>query len=535
LADIQPVLRLLCSEHQGFLLMRFFLSSHETLLLLAGLTLLVASASADSIDSGCAELADPREDGLPAPPAGTPQVRCAAFFPFAVAIDGSETTRAEIRIVGSGVSAVAIGNTFPVVGVELDGNPFPQTGGFIDLYDDGTRGDRVAGDGIWSRDGIRIDAIPTPIRSYFFDRMRYTDGSGTQTISIQASGNNGQYGPARLGGLDPGLRAEADRLADDLYLTDHVAFLRQPDTLAELRWLIRARPPTADILSVGQRVYEKFPDVFDFLILNPGADVPGGLRGALLSGRNDTTGIGRPVFDNTADWGSQGRLKSVLALGLTDSGPVLHEIGHTWGMFVGDSLGLQQCSPVHQGWAGTGCGPLGGFDPDTLVDNGDGSYSIASGCSSAGGAGADISPYHPLNLYLMGLIPAAEVPPIPVPINVDCFSVSQDFVEQTITFEADGISTLTIEQLIAEHGIRTPGITDSQKAFTLGWIVPINRELTATETGWYQYRSEYVGRSEIGDQPFRLTFWEATGGRGTLDTNIRALVDDLFEDRFATP
>jgi hypothetical protein len=498
--------------------------------------LLIISDAALAVDSGCAELADPRESGLPDPPAGVPQVLCAAFFPFAVALDGSEATRLEVRIVGTGLTEVALGNTFPVVGMSLDGSPFPQTGGFIDLFDDGTQGDRVAGDGIWTRDGVRVSAPPSPpIRSTFFDRMRYTNGSGTQTISIQASGNNGQYGPARLGQLDPALRAVPERIEDDLYMTDHVAFLVQPDTLAELRWLIGARPPTADILSVGQRVYEKFPDVFDFLILNPAADRRGGIRGALLSARNEVEGIGRPIFDQSADWGSAGRLKAAFALGLTDSGPVLHEIAHQWGLFVGETLGLQQCSPVHVGVAGTGCGPLGGFDPETLVDNGDGTYSVANFCTSVGGAAADVTNYNPLNLYLMGLIPASEVPPIPVPINVDCFSFVQDFVNDTFTFAADGIKTITIEDLIAEHGPRAPDVTGSPKSFTLGWIVPTNRVLNPTETGWFQYRSEYVGRQEVGDQNARRTFWEATGGRATLNTNIRALVDDLFKDRFEVP
>lgn len=489
-----------------------------------------------AVDSGCAELADPRESGLPTPPADVPQVLCAAFFPFAIALDGSEAARLEVRIIGSGLTAVALGHTLPIVGLSVDGVEFPQTGGFIDLYDDGTRGDRVAGDGIWSRDGVRVSAPPLPpIRSSFFDRMRYTNSSGTETISIQAGGNNGQYGPARLGLLDPTLRATPERIEDDLYITDHVAFLIQPDTLAELRWLIGARPPTADILSVGQRVYEKFPDVFDFLILNPAADRRGGIRGALLSGQNTVEGIGRPLFDNTVDWGSAGRLKAAFPLSLTDGGPVLHEIGHQWGIFVGQSLGLQQCASVHVGVAGTGCGPLGGFQPETLVDNGDGTYSVANFCLSIGGAGADVTTYNPLNLYQMGLIPPSEVPPITVPINVDCFSFVQDFVNDTFTFAADGIKTITIEDLIAEHGVRVPDAAGSQKSFTLGWIVPTNRVLNPTETGWFQYRSEYVGRQEIGDQDARRTFWEATGGRATLNTNIRALVDDLFADAFETP
>lgn len=486
-----------------------------------------------AVDSGCAELADMREAGLPSPAPGQPQVLCAAFFPFAVAMDGSETTRVELRINGTGLTAVALGNSFSVVGVEVDGAAYPQSGGFIDLFDNGTNGDRVAGDGIWSRGNISVDAIPIPpIRFARFDRLRYTDAGGTQEISIQATAGNGQYGPASLGQLDAGLQIVPDQVEADLWLTDNVAFLVQPDTMAELRWLIRARPPTGDILSVGQRVYEKFPDVFDLLILNPGAQVPGGVRGAYLSASNDVLGIGRLISNDTADWGSDGRLQGLLALNLTDGGPVLHEIGHRWSLFVGAALGLQQCASAHVGVAGTGCGPLGGFDPTTLVDNLDGSWSVSNACISIGGAAADTVAFNPLNLYLMGLIPPSEVPPIPVPVNVDCSSFVQDFGSGTFTFEADSMTTITIDDLIAEHGARIPDAAASQKAFRLGWMVPINRVPTPTEAGWFQYRSEYIGREEAGTQPLRLTFWEATGGRATIDTELMGLADGLFANGF---
>jgi hypothetical protein len=63
-------------------------------------------------------------------------------------------------------------------------------------------------------------------------------------------------------------------------------------------------------------------------------------------------------------------------------------------------------------------------------------------------------------------------------------------------------------------------------------MVPINRVPTPTEAGWFQYRAEYIGRSEPGSQPSRVTFWEATGGRATLETGLAGLVDGLFADSF---
>ncbi len=491
------------------------------------------------VSSGCDALADAREAGLPGPAPGTPQVTCAGFFPFAVAVDGSESTRLEVVISGAGITAASLGNSFAVVGVSVDGAALPQTGGFIELFDDGSNGDRAAGDGIWSRSGIRIDAPPVPpIFFYQFDQLRVTDGSGTRDIFVGSPASTGQYGPALLGRLAPELRATARDRGAGFSVTDHVAFLRSPDVHAELRWLLRAQNPPANIRSVPQRFYTEFEDDFDFIFLWPTAHVPGGLRGAYLSASNDVSGIGRSISDDTADWGSDGRLQGVLTMNLSDGGPVIHELTHRWGIFVGTDIGLQQCSGAHVGVAGVGCGPLGGFEPNSLVDNGDGTYTVNNTCFSAGGAAADTTALNPLNLYLAGLIPATDVPPFPVPVNVDCNSISQNFSAGTVTFAADDMVTRTIDDIIDLEGPRVPDSTASQRDFTAAWFVLSHRDLTPTEMGWFQYRAEYLGRQAAGDQPLRLTFFEATGDRATLDTRITdplVLPPLVFADGFESP
>lgn len=494
--------------------------------------LLMSDANAVA-PQGCDALADPRESSLTPPPPGTPHVTCAAFFPFAVSMDGTEATRVEVRIEGTGISAAALGNQFSVVGLQVDGVAFPQTGGFIELYDDGTRGDRVAGDGTWTRGGITVTAVPLPeVREADFDLLRVTRPGGTQTYNIHPSNTPGQGGPARLGQIDPLLRAAVRPRSSRLWTTGHVAFLLEDRAFAELRWLIRARPPTADIQSVTRTLYEHVGDAFDFVVLMPGAYVPAGFRGVYLSSSNDVSGIGRPIGDDSANWGSAGRLQSVLPLSFSSAGPVLHEINHRWGMYIGADLGFQQCAAAHMGIAGAGCGPVGGFDASTLVDNGDGTWSADLECFSAGGPAVDSLPMSPLNLYLAGLIPPSAVPPMPVPVNVDCASVRQDFVTRTVTFAADGMATRTIDQLIASAGPRIPDHTGSQRDFALAWVVPINRRPTDSEAGWFEARAEYLGREAIGDRSFRLTFWEHTGGRATLDTRVDIQALGLFGDGF---
>lgn len=490
-------------------------------------------SEAFAVNSGCAELVDEGFMELVDPPAGLPKVQCAAFFPFAVTTDGSESARLELRVEHEGLTTVSVSNTFPVVGVSVEGELLPQTGGFIELFDDGSHGDRLADDGIWSRDGFRVDAPPVPnLFTYDFDILRYTDSSGTNQISFQALGSNGQYGPAGLGRLDPALQTNAESIGGGFLVTENVVFIIDEAVHKELRRLLQPGGPLTDIGLVTKKFYERFPDDFDFILLMPGSYVGGGLRGSRLAGYNDIEGIGSNLYDNTAFWGSDGNLQSVFTLNLTHAGPVIHEISHHWGIFLGGELGLQQCAPAHVGLIGAGCGPLGGFDGDSLVDNGDGTYTISSTCFALGGAAADTTAMNPLNLYLTGLIPPEEVPDIPVPVNAQCNSISFNYSTQTATFAADGITMVSIGDIIAEAGPRVPNHLASQREFSLAWVVPMNRVPTSTEAGWFQHRAQYIGRDEPGDVPFRLTFKDATGGRATLNTIIPGFGMSVFGDGF---
>lgn len=489
-----------------------------------------------AINSGCAELVDEGFMDLVDPPQGVPKVQCADFFPFAVTTDGAESSRIELRIEHEGLTAVSVSNTFAIVGLSVEGEPIPQTGAFIELFDDGSHGDRAAGDGVWTRDDFRVDAVPIPnMFTYEFDILRYTDASGTSQISFQALGSNGQYGPARLGRMDPALRINAAAIGGGFMVTENVVFIVDDAVHRELRRLLQPGGPISDIGSVTKKFFERFPDEFDFIVLMPGSYVGGGLRGSALRGYNDIEGIGANISDNTAFWGSDGNLQNVFVLNLTHAGPVIHEITHTWGIFLGSELGLQQCAAAHVGVSGTGCGPLGGFEADALVDNGDGTYSISSACFSTGGAAADTAAMTPLELYLAGLISPEEVPDIPVPVNVQCNSFTFDFSTRTSTFAADGINMVSIEDIIASVGPRVPDHLNSQREFNLAWVVPMNRVPTPTEAGWFQHRAQYIGRDEPGDEPFRLTFKDATGGRATLNTIIPGYGPLVFKDAFETP
>lgn len=76
---------------------------------------------------------------------------------------------------------------------------------------------------------------------------------------------------------------------------------------------------------------------------------------------------------------------------------------------------------------------------------------------------------------------------------------------------------------------------ESPRQFSMAWLVVINRVPTLTEATFMQYRSEYIARREPGDMGLRLTFWEATGGRASLQTLLPMFAEGIFADRFERP
>jgi hypothetical protein len=85
-------------------------------------------------------------------------------------------------------------------------------------------------------------------------------------------------------------------------------------------------------------------------------------------------------------------------------GPSLHELMHTVANFD-----LPTAYGGHWGYSSVN-GQLGGWDPATFQDLGGGRYKVKPfGAFANGGNGV---PYAPLELFMLGLVPASEVPPI---------------------------------------------------------------------------------------------------------------------------
>lgn len=302
-------------------------------------------------------------------------------------------------------------------------------------------------------------------------------------------------------------------------------------------WALEYRMPTLELpddeffRTVDQQIYSHFNDEFDFIyyICNT-VDMGVSVAGFNSPTQNDVQGLGRTLFDNTASYGSAGRLKANIVItnyrGVYAEGPILHETFHYWGaMDIGQEHGSPSGSYTDNSHWGISSvdGSIGGFRLDKLQRNVDGvPTKYQAGCSAVEQygeqrplrftqAGVSNLYYPPLELYMMGLIPASEVEPIHIFKGV---SVPNNTWEDGI-FYADSEEIVTIDDIITKYGTRQPATNQAQKQFR--GLVVVLTETPVADYQWKDIISDIQNQEKQG-QPTgnRPNFWTATGQRATL-------------------
>jgi len=306
----------------------------------------------------------------------------------------------------------------------------------------------------------------------------------------------------------------SSRMVDaDTQVSEHVVNMRW-DSL----YLGSQVPPEA-----LRRFYALFPDYFDFVAV---VEQVRSVHNRFYVGiRNHIGGIGLDEFDSGATYGSQGRLQGVIHypndnffdLGETHN---VHEIGHRWMDYLSlpgftSSGSHWPISDLAYGMMGySGVGGQGLVFPFRLVEQAGGDYLLEV---------TEVArEFNDLELYLMGLIPAAEVG--------DHFAFQDQ--EQTDQLRAGGVLKGPVDQIIIDEiieavGARVPSSTDAQHEFHLATIVlSKGRLLTGDEVAFFDYMA---ARGEATTElPFTSglargitkPFFLATGGRATLLTSV---------------
>lgn len=267
---------------------------------------------------------------------------------------------------------------------------------------------------------------------------------------------------------------------------------------------------------VAKEFYRTHPDQYDFIVVFTTFEFDTGDALAYYMGiKNDVEGIGMPLFDYSSLFGSNGKLQGYIdmaAFSRYELDPIRpgfdtvlqvlsHEVMHRWGARVKYKDNNGEISDALLGKDNVHWSYL--LDSDASVmygsdwrDNKDGSFTATMTRKF----------FSPLDLYLMGLNRADQVPPLSLIKNPEVDKNQFPILNAT---ETGTVETVTIDQIIAAEGERIPNAENSQKTFRVGFVLLKGADQEVNEriiTGLKNVRREFSTR-----------FAAMTGGRAVLN------------------
>lgn len=318
-----------------------------------------------------------------------------------------------------------------------------------------------------------------------------------------------------------------------LQLRPHAVNIVDAAAAEEARQYILGRSPQ---LYVGARTfYEHFGDDYDFLYIFTDGPVATATTYARFTPvrRPAIPSVGLVRVYRDAQYGDHTRLRGAVGVQFTaaGNGPTIHETLHYWSVFLDARFGFgrdrDMAFGAHWGLAGVN-GQHGGFDPATLrcatpadamppcQPDPDGVTRVSMASFGPTANGGDSRAFAPLELYLMGLVPRAEITS-PVLVLDGGHFVMQDATTRRLQFEITGTHTVSINDIVAVHGERPPAAAED-RAFRGAFVSFSDTPLSADRMDALERWAAIFG----GDVPGRglLSFAAATGDRATMDTHL---------------
>jgi hypothetical protein len=283
---------------------------------------------------------------------------------------------------------------------------------------------------------------------------------------------------------------------------------------------------TLDEASVAQVFFQRFADDYDQLVMftDFGYLAAEGAIAYHLTVKNGVKGIGKAVYDGSRFFGSRGRLGGFVNMGgqakyASNVGKVTffdaysgldvvgHELGHQWlvGVTFVDSAGQVSADLLGRGnshWNFYFDSDLSFLEGNEIRDNGDGTFTTLARRAS----------YNSLDLYLMGLVPAEEVPD---KFYVDFASGGPDAnespVEAGLTFIGSRVD-VSMDRILASLGPRKPSVQSSPKEFKVGFILLAKRGQKASGSS--------IQKVQTFAAEIEGLFRESTQRLATVDTTL---------------
>lgn len=390
-------------------------------------------------------------------------------------------------------------------------------GQVVALKDVGTGGDKQAGDGTFTVTLAAADVLknftPDDVQRNFIG-----------DLTLQGPGQTA--GPYHLFAdvLTPNVpTVSVTKVSNEAQYNERLVNIVDADFFA----LFSADNDTAAVKHAVKKFYGLFDDSYDFLNVIAEFAHFGNRHHAAT--RNFVQGVGIAPLDQTASFGSAGRLLGYTVFPIPTmfdgAGPVhQHELGHQWINFLNVAplaagiphYPLSDLAACLMGWSKAGGQ---GLSFDFALQPAGNDFTLV----------ADSSPktYCDLSQYLMGLLPANQVK--------DHFVFkNQDQALAPGPVPASALTKVTIGAIVQAMGARVPAAGQAQKKFRVATIVVSKDGLLSTNTlrlyDYFAARAEATtllpysdGAAKGQTRPFSL----ATEGRGRLDMRIkrRILVD----------
>ena len=397
----------------------------------------------------------------------------------------------------------------------------------LDLVDNGTNGDRLAGDGIYSVTLTPAQILQGLAANDVFMRFlgfaRVFQGAAIITsINIFADIHTPEI-PA----------VTVQQLAPDMQSTDTVVNIFDPGYFSAIS-------SGVDLNRPSKRLYQRFGDVYDMINLVTAANY--GANRFHNSLKNTVQGIGNSIFDVTGQSGSGGKLLGVniypVASFFDGANPgYIHEFGHQW-------VQVMHLAPFSSGiphW------PLSSMAHGVMgfsLSGGEGGNYACKVVPDTGGVRlvVDNSPkvFTDMDLYLMGFLPATQVS--------DHFVFNNQNDPAILNCNGQvytgGVTTVHATDIEAAFGARVPSSANSQKQFRVATIVISPDGLLSPEAmaryTFFAKRAEAAQALLIHDG--RVTgvmgnpFAVATGGLGSISTSLVSISPAALPSaRFGSP
>jgi hypothetical protein len=282
-----------------------------------------------------------------------------------------------------------------------------------------------------------------------------------------------------------------------------------------------------DLVAVARKFYQTHPDSYDQLVMWTDTRVVSGNTFAFeTTVKNEIRGIGTNTFDSARDFGSAGRLRSLVlmdALTKYPSSPTQRflgedstisllgqESGHRWLAFLRfrDADGARSDELLGRDQAHWSFF----FDSDASFMEGNDIEDLGGGAFRTV---ATVTRYSLLDQYAMGLVGPSQVPPffyVEAPTNIVPEHEREDSPDTGVTFNGTR-REVRIEDVIETMGRREPSSGSSPRTHRQAFVYVVSNGRTLD-----QAQVEKLDRIR---REWTSAFRTATSNRMTLETRLR--------------